>query len=212
MAAAPDANLSLLRPASGSDGLLGVEGARPRIDPGEPLQLQIGLDLGYKPVRLGPGATIDSRIGGWAQLAARLNDDLSLFAQLPLTLHQAGNLSAFSTTQPAFGLSLGDIRIGLRHGFLPGPAVLAGQISLEASPAPADSFTGDGRLVAEALLAVAQRRGAWELIGNAVLRLRPPRDGGQVLFGNQIGLRGGAAYWHSPRSRPYLDPEPQPSP
>jgi len=28
---------------------------------------------------------------------------------------------------------------------------------------------------AEALLAVAQRRGAWELIGNAVLRLRPPR-------------------------------------
>ncbi|HEY4729785.1 MAG TPA: hypothetical protein VIH41_01555, partial [Myxococcales bacterium] len=82
MAAAPDANLSLLRPASGSDGLLGVEGARPPIDPEEPLQLQIGLDLGYKPMRLGPGATIDSRIGGWAQLAARLNDDLSLFAQL----------------------------------------------------------------------------------------------------------------------------------
>ena len=29
LAQAPEANLSLLRPASGSDGLLGVEGARP---------------------------------------------------------------------------------------------------------------------------------------------------------------------------------------
>jgi len=211
VAAAPEANLSLLRPASGSDGLLGVEGARPPIDPEEPLQLQIGFDLGYKPVRLGPGARVDARIGGWAQLAARLNDDLSLFAQLPLALHQAGNLSAFGATQPAFGFSVGDVRIGIHHGFLRGPVDVAGQISLEAATAPADSFTGDGRLVAEALLAVAQRRGAWELIGNALLRLRPPREVGPVHLGNQIGLRGGAAYWLSARSRTYLELELQSS-
>ncbi|TMB17715.1 MAG: hypothetical protein E6J65_19210, partial [Deltaproteobacteria bacterium] len=67
LAAAPEANLSLLRPASGSDGLLGVEGARPPTDPHEVLQLQIGFDAQYKPVRLGPGARIESRLAGWAQ-------------------------------------------------------------------------------------------------------------------------------------------------
>jgi len=46
---------------------------------------------------------------------------------------------------------------------------------------------------------------------NAVLRLRPPRDVGPVLLGNQIGLRGGAAYWHSARSRAYLELELQSS-
>jgi len=56
LAAAPEANLSLLRPASGSDGLMGVEGARPPSDPDEPLQLQLGFDASYKPVRLGPRA------------------------------------------------------------------------------------------------------------------------------------------------------------
>ena len=211
VAAAPEANLSLLRPASGSDGLLGVEGARPLSDPEEPLQLQLGFDAAYKPVRLGPRAKIESRLGGWAQLAARLNDELSLFAQLPVTLRQTGDLTAFGTAQPAFGFSVGDIRLGLRHGFLRGPIDLAGQISLEAATAPSQSLTGDGRIVAEGLVSAAQRRGHWELIGNALLRLRPPRDLGPAQLGTQLGLRGGAAYWLSPRSRAYGELELQSS-
>jgi len=211
LAAAPEANLSLLRPASGSDGLLGVEGARPPDDPGEPLQLQLGFDASYKPVRLGPQGKIDSRLGGWIQLAARLNDALSIFAQLPVTFTQSGDVSALGATEPSFGFAVGDARAGLRHAFLRGPLDLAAQISIEAATGETQSFTSDGRLVGEALVALGQRRGSWELIGNAYLRLRPPRDLGGVKLGNEIGLRGGAANWLSPRSRLYGELEVQTS-
>ena len=211
LAAAPEANLSLLRPASGSDGLLGVEGARPMLGADDPLQLQIGFNAEYKPVRLGPQGRIESRLGGWAQLAARLDDAFTIFAQLPVTLHQTGDLSALGATQPALGFSVGDVRIGVRHGFLRGPIDVQGQISLEAATAGRQSLTGDDRLVGEALVAAAQRRGAWELIGNAYLRFRPPRDVGSAQLGNELGLRAGAAWWFSPRSRAYGELELQSS-
>ena len=177
LAAAPEANLSLLRPASGSDGLLGVEGARPPTDPHEVLQLQIGFDAQYKPVRLGPGARIESRLAGWAQLWARLNDLVSIFAQLPVMLRQTGDLSALGAPDPAFGFGVG----------------------------------GDQRMGGEALLSAARRRGDWELIGNAFVRFRPPRDVGTVRLGNEIGVRGGAAWWRSTRSRVYAELELQTS-
>ena len=211
LAAAPEANLSLLRPASGSDGLLGVEGARPPNDPHEVLQLQIGFDAQYKPVRLGPGARIDSRLAGWAQLSARLNDQVSIFAQLPVMLQQTGDLSALGAPQPAFGFSVGDIRLGARHAFLRGPIDLAGQIALELASGHHQSLTGDQRMGGEALLSAAQRRGDWELIGNAFVRFRPPRDVGPVRLGNEVGLRGGAAWWLSTRSRAYAELELQTS-
>ncbi len=211
LAAAPEANLSLLRPASGSDGLLGVEGARPMLGADDPLQLQIGFNAEYKPVRLGPQGRIESRLGGWAQLAARLDDAFTIFAQLPVTLHQTGDLSALGAAQPALGFSVGDVRIGVRHGFLRGPIDVQGQISLEAATAGRQSLTGDDRLVGEALVAAAQRRGAWELIGNAYLRFRPPRDVGSAQLGNELGLRAGAAWWFSPRSRAYGELELQSS-
>ena len=211
LAAAPEANLSLLRPASGSDGLLGVEGARPPDDPGEPLQLQLGFDASYKPVRVGPQGAIESRLGGWAQLSARLNSELSIFAQLPVTLRQTGDVSALGATQPQFGFAVGDVRVGVRHPFLRGPLDVAAQISIEAATGHSQSFTSDDRLVGEALVAVGQRRGAWEPIGNLYLRLRPPRDVGGVKLGNSIGLRAGTAYWLSPRSRLYGELELQSS-
>ena len=211
LAAAPEANLSLLRPASGSDGLLGVEGARPMLGADDPLQLQIGFNAEYKPVRLGPQGRIESRLGGWAQLAARLDDAFTIFAQLPVTLHQTGDLSALGAAQPALGFSVGDVRIGVRHGFLRGPIDVQGQISLEAATAGRQSLTGDDRLVGEALVAAAQRRGAWELIGNAYLRFRPPRDVGSAQLGSELGLRAGAAWWFSPRSRAYGELELQSS-
>ena len=211
LAAAPDANLSLLRPASGSDGLLGVEGARPPNDPSEPLQLQLGFEAGYKPVRLGPGAAIDSRLGGWVQLSARLNDLVSVFALLPVTLHQDGDLTALGATAPELGFAVGDVRLGARHSFLRGPLDVAGQVALEFATGRSQSLTTDQRLVGEALVAVAARRGDWEWIGNAFLRLRPPRDLAGVEVGNELGLRGGAVRWLSGHSRVYLELELQTS-
>ena len=211
LAAAPEANLSLLRPASGSDGLLGVEGARPPTDPHEVLQLQIGFDAQYKPVRLGPGARIESRLAGWAQLSARLNDLVSIFAQLPVMLRQTGDLSALGAPDPAFGFAVGDIRVGARHPFLRGPIDLAGQIALELASGHQQSLSGDQRMGGEALLSAARRRGDWELIGNAFVRFRPPRDVGTVRLGNEIGVRGGAAWWRSTRSRVYAELELQTS-
>src|SRR2546430_17094628 len=107
-AAGPERNLSRLPPGGGGDGPLGGEGARPPNDPHEVLQLQIGFDAQYKPVRLGPGARIDSRLAGWAQLSVRLNDQVSIFAQLPVILQQDGDVSALARRQPAFGVSVRD--------------------------------------------------------------------------------------------------------
>ena len=211
LAAAPEANLSLLRPASGSDGLLGVEGARPPSDPSEPLQLQIGFDAGYKPVRLGPGAQVESRLGGWAQLAAPLNKEISFFAQLPVTLRQSGDISALGATSPSFGFAVGDVRVGARHAFLGGAVDLAGQLAVEVNTAASQSLTGDGRVGVEALLSAGRRRGDLELLGNLLVRFRPPRDVGAVKVGNQIGARGGAALWLAPGSRLYAELEAQSS-
>lgn len=203
LAAAPEANLSLLRPASGSDGLLGVEGGRPPQSPDDPLELQLGFDAGYKPVRLGPAGRIESRLGGWAQLAARLSEGLSIFAQLPVTLRQAGDVSALGIPQPAFGFTVGDVRVGARHGFLRGPLDLSAQLSLELATGAAGSLTDEPRIAVEALVSASRRRGPWELIGNALVDFRAPSDVGPVKLGTSLGLRGGAAYWFSPRARAY---------
>ena len=215
VAALPEVNLSLLRPASGSDGLLGVEGARPPTDSSEPLQLQVGLDFGYKPIRIGlDGVSHESRSGGWVQLAAPLNGYASIFAQLPITLGQwqSGSVAQVAgAPTPSFGFSVGDIRAGVRHGFLRGPIDLAGQLSVEVASGAHQSLTDDQRLVVEGLVAVARRRGQLELIGNAFLRFRPPHDVGTAKLGNEIGLRGGAAWWLSTRSRAYAELELQSS-
>jgi len=205
-AALPEVNLSLFRPASGSDGLLGVEGARPPGDPAEPLQLQIGLDVGYKPIRVSllNSVSHESRTGGWVQLAAPLNGYASIFAQLPVTLGQSGSVAQIAgAPSPAFGFSVGDARVGVRHGFLRGPVDLAGQIAFDLNTATAQSLTGDGRFGVEALLSAARRKDKLELIGNLFVRFRPPRDVGTVKLGNEIGARAGVAYWLSSRSRLY---------
>ncbi|MCA1826163.1 MAG: OmpA family protein [Myxococcales bacterium] len=192
-------NLSLLRPASGSDGFLGVEGAHPLTSPDFPLELQVGFDAAWLPVRRAP--RVDRRLGGWVQLAARLNDDFQLFAQLPGTLREAGQVTAT-------GFGVGDIRLGVRHGF---SSQVAGQLSIEIPTAQPDSLTGDDRLVGEALVSAEQRRGQWQLLENAYLRFRPPRDFAGARLGNELGLRFGTAFSYSPRARAYGELEIQSS-
>lgn len=193
LAAVPEANLVLLRPASGSDGLLTVEGTRTQLpEDVPPLELQLGLDFQDLPVRA-PGVRVSSRIGGWAQFSAQLGREVSLFAQLPLLFDQTGEVSS--------GLAAGDVRIGLRHALRPG--ALAVQASVEAATANPATLSGDARVAGEALVSAERAYGAAHLLGNAFLRLRAPRDVGAARLGSELGLRLGAFAEVVPRLRAY---------
>ena len=138
------------------------EGAHPLTNADFPLELQLGFDAAWLPVRRAP--RVDRRLGGWVQLAARLNDHFQLFAQLPVTLGETGEVSAT-------GFGVGDIRLGVRRGIVPDLAAL---LAVELPTAQRQSLTGDDRLAVEALVSGERRRGDWQFLGNAFLRFRAP--------------------------------------
>src|SRR5438270_535396 len=74
----PEVNLSLFRPAAGSDGTIGVDGARPTPAGVDPIELQLLLDGALHPVR-DPFNRIDRRLGAWIGMQGRLDPRLSLF-------------------------------------------------------------------------------------------------------------------------------------
>lgn len=200
----PEVNLSLFRPAAGSDGTIGVDGAHPLAAGVDPLELQLLLDGALHPVR-DPFERIDRRLGAWIAMQGRLDPRLSLFVQLPITLREDGNFSAPGASQP--GAGVGDLRIGLRGALVDTPEfALAAHLALEPATSDPQAFTGDGRIAVEALVS-AQRRLSprLDLLGNALVRFRPPRDLGGARFGNEIGLRAAASYTLDPRWRGYLE-------
>ena len=209
-AQAPEVDLSLFRPASGADGTLGVEGARPLPEGAEPIELQLLLDFALKPVR-DPLARVDRRLGGWISMQGRVDPRISLSVQIPVTLREDGELGAPGSPSP--GAGLGDLRVGLRAALLSTPELaVAAQVSLELATSQEQALTGDGRLGVEALLSAARRvSDRVELIGNALVRFRPPRDLGTARLGTQIGLRGAGIYSVSPVWRAYLELEGQTS-
>jgi OOP family OmpA-OmpF porin len=200
----PEVNLSLFRPAAGSDGTLGVDGAHPLPAGVDPIEVQLLLDGALHPVR-DPFNRIDRRLGAWIGMQGRLDPRLSLFVQLPITLREDGNFSAPGASQP--GAGVGDLRIGIRGALVDTPEfALAAHLALEPATSDPQAFTGDGRTVVEALVS-AQRRLSprLELLGNALVRFRPPRDLGGAQFGNEIGLRAAASYILDARWRGYLE-------
>jgi OOP family OmpA-OmpF porin len=203
-AQAPEVDLSLFRPAAGSDGTLGVDGAHPLPAGVDPIELQLLLDAALHPVR-DPLARIDRRLGGWISMQGRLDPRLSLFVQLPITLDESGDLGGLGAPPP--GAGIGDLRVGVRGSILDEPELALGaHLALELATADPQALTGDARAVVEALLAVQRRlTPRLELLGNALVRFRPPRDLGSARFGNEIGLRGGVAYVFSPGWRGYLE-------
>ena len=70
-AQAPEVDLSLFRPASGGDGTIGVEGARPLPEGVEPIELQVLLDFALHPLRP-PPPRIDRRLGAWISMEGRV--------------------------------------------------------------------------------------------------------------------------------------------
>ena len=215
-AAAPEVNLSLFRPATGGDGYAGVEGARP-LESGEPLEVRFWLDGATKTLLYLPGAggeqtVLRNRLGGWLVAQAHLLGPLSLAVQIPVTLNQSGdltNLPPSSRGPSSTPAGLSDLRLTPRLSLLRQERAgidLAAQLSLEVPTARAQSFTGDGRVDGEALLALGRRwdgpgLSAIELLGNAYARLRPPRQVIEVKTGNQAGARLGAGFFPGLRSQ-----------
>src|SRR6267142_1275850 len=80
----PEVDLSLFRPATGGDGTLGVEGARPLPEGVEPIELQFLVDYALNPVR-DPLARIERRTGAWISMEGRIDSRISLSVQIPIT-------------------------------------------------------------------------------------------------------------------------------
>jgi outer membrane protein OmpA-like peptidoglycan-associated protein len=203
-AQAPEVDLSLFRAAAGSDGTIGVDGAHPIPAGVDPIELQIVLDGALHPVR-DPLARIDYRVGGWLAMQGRLDPRLSLFVQLPITLLAGGDLSAWGVAPP--GAGVGDLRVGVRGSILETPDfALGAHLALELATADPQAFSGDARTIVEGLVSVQRRLSPrLELLGNALVRFRPPRDLGSARFGNEIGLRAAASYALDPRWRGYVE-------
>src|SRR5438105_9894433 len=117
-AQAPEVDLSLFRPASGGDGTVGVEGARPLPEGTEPIELQLLLDGAFNPVRP-PPPRIDRRLGGWISMQGRVDPRISLSVQIPVTLRQDGDLGPPGGS--VTGAGLGDVRVGIRGALLSAP-------------------------------------------------------------------------------------------
>ena len=209
-AQAPEVDLSLFRPASGGDGTVGVEGARPLPEGVEPIELQLLLDGALNPVRPSP-PRIDRRLGGWISMQGRVDSRISLSVQIPVTLREDGDLGGPGGS--LLGGGLGDVRVGVRGALLSTPALaLAAQATLELATSQPQALTGDGRLGVEALLSGSRRLSdRVELLGNALVRFRPPRDLGTARLGSQIGLRAAGIYSLAPAFRAFLELEAQTS-
>jgi outer membrane protein OmpA-like peptidoglycan-associated protein len=204
-------DVSLFRPASGGDGFAAVEGARPPIA-GEPaFEVRSWLDyaqnpLVFRPQSGGENVLLSSRTGGWLGLQAHIWGPLSASLQMPFTYTQDGNLSSLppSSRGPSSLLGgFGDLRLTPRLSLLrqeTGAGIdLAAQFSLEFPTARAETLTDDGRIRAEALLALGRRLlessgGDLDLLGNVFVRFRPPHEFVDVKTGNEVGLRAGLGY------------------
>jgi len=206
-------DVSLFHPASGGDGFAAVEGARPPIA-GEPaFEVRSWLDyaqnpLVFRPQSGGENVLLNSRTGGWLGLQAHVWGPLSASLQVPFTYTQDGNLNVSTLPASSRGTSsllggFGDLRLTPRLSLLrqeTGAGIdLAAQFSLEFPTARANTLTDDGRIRAEALLALGRRLlessgGDLDLLGNVFVRFRPPHEFVDVKTGNEVGLRAGLGY------------------
>jgi len=218
-AQATSMDVSLFRPASGGDGFVSVEGARPPLPGEQRFEVRTWTDYAVRPLvyRSQSGSEnvlVDNRTGGWLALQAHLLGPLSVSAQLPVTYSQQGDLSKLppSSRGPSSLVGgFGDLRLTPRLALLRQEWAgidLATQLSLEFPTARARTLTDDGRVRAEGLLAAGRRlvesgSGNLDLLGNAFLRLRPPHELLDVKTGNEAGLRAGLGYL-PPRSRAWI--------
>jgi hypothetical protein len=206
-----DLGLDNFRPATGGDGTIGVEGARP-LEDGEASWEARGLLVGQnKSLVFVPdgGAEaqtlIRNRIGGWLTGQGHVWGPLSLGVQLPFLVQQSGDLSGLPSNVSGgavLGGGLGDLRTTMRAAILRQERAgfdLAMQGSFDLPTAKKQSFLGDSSLQGEALAAAGYRwafsqRSALDLLTNLYFRFRPERDVLGVKTGDELGLRAGLAW------------------
>jgi large repetitive protein len=202
----PGVDVSLFRPASGSDGFTSVEGARP--PEAADLQLKLWGDGARNPLMVVSGdgtrtAVVQHRIGAWLSGQTHLLGPLSLAVQVPMTVQQSGDLSLLGQGG-SLASGFGNLRLTPRVALLrqrSGGVDAAVQATLELPTAKANSLTGDDRVAGQLLLAVGRRFSfanavpIIEVVGNVSVTLRPPRDIADVRLGNELGLAMAAALY-----------------
>ncbi|MBS2024148.1 MAG: OmpA family protein, partial [Deltaproteobacteria bacterium] len=204
-------DLTRLRPATGPDGALGIDGARPPNADEPRLSFSLLFDAAWQPLVFFPQGgqrqvLIDDRIGAWLTAQSYVAGPVSLVAQLPALLGQQADTSALPPAQrPASssGAALGDLRLGARVGLLRQerwPLDLAAQLMVSLPTASSGSLAGAGSATAEVSLQASRRVllfALWdvELLGNALVRLRPARELADVQLGNELGLRAAASWY-----------------
>ena len=210
LARAQEIDVSLFRPASGGDGFAAVEGARPPLAGESRLELRTWTDYAVHPLTYvtSSGAEqplVRGRAMEWLGAQVHLVGSLSLSAQVPVTVSSTGSLSQLSSSSGGSSqLSSGfaDLRLTPRLGLLRQEWAgidLAAQMSFELPTAHAQSYSGDGRVRVEGLVAAGRRlaavpAGDLDLLANAYVRVRPAREFLDVKSGSEAGLRAGVGY------------------
>ena len=199
---APEANLSDFKPASGNDGIIATEGARPW-EAATPFDLKFWLDYAQRPVARsgGIGELVENRTGAWFTADLHVLEPLTLAIALPFTLNERGTLSLQpGANQPVVQSSgLGDVRITPRLGLLRQETSgidMAVQASLELPSSDRHLLTTWGEPVAEGLISIGHRYGeagsSLYFLANLFAFTAPNRtvDGQNVGagFGGRFGL------------------------
>ncbi len=197
----PEANLSNFKPASGNDGIIATEGARPW-EAASPFDLKFWFDYAQRPVtRRGAGSIVENRTGAWFTADLHVLEPLTLAIAVPFTLNERGTLTLQPTaTSPIVQNSgLGDVRITPRLGLLRQETSgfdMAVQATLELPSSDRHLLTTWGEPVAEGLVAFGHHVGevdsGFSVLANAFAFTAPNRTvAGQNVgagFGGRFGL------------------------
>jgi outer membrane protein OmpA-like peptidoglycan-associated protein len=208
-ARAVEANLSNFKPASGADGIIATEGARPW-ESATPFDVKLWVDWAHRPVaRPSPpvsdgGMLIENRTGAWFTADMHVLEPLSLAFAVPYTIHEHGtfSLQPFAGQAIADGSGLGDIRITPRLGLLRQEISgldLAVQATIELPSSDRKLLTTWGEPVAEGLIAIGHRFGSrggagFNLLANLYGFAAPNRTVLGQNIGAGFGGRLGGAY------------------
>jgi outer membrane protein OmpA-like peptidoglycan-associated protein len=197
-----EANVSNFKPASGADGIVATEGARPwESESVKPLDLKLLFDYGRNPVTRPGGALVEYRAGMWLSAEMHLIEPLTVAVQVPFTLQERGILAMQPAANQGFstGGGIGDIRITPRVGILRQERAwldLAFQASLDLPTSSDNLLTTWDEPSVEGLFAlghrfyIGQSDAALLVLGNVFGFTAPDR----TIDGKQIGAGYGGRF------------------
>jgi outer membrane protein OmpA-like peptidoglycan-associated protein len=192
-----------LRPASGGDGLVGVEGARVPNIHDQVLDVKLWGIGDHAPVALG-AENVYNRVRAVLAIQAKITEGFAVGLQIPLTVHQHGGLKGGFGATGDLATGLGSVRLTPRLGLLDQGAYgvnLALQGSVELPTSVENSVAGSARPQVEGLISASRIWGEakdahFELIGNLLVGNREQVTvSATELAGTYVGARVGGAYY-----------------